>query len=125
MNVSKLRGKEEAEVAAAKVAKVEVAAKPMSMMDEMRNRMARRNNAISGRKDKASTAADSLLVKQAQEDIPAPPPRRAALPTAADSDSDDDRPKAKTAAPRAPAVVPPPPQVSARSLFLASCSDIV
>lgn len=43
MSVNKLRKKEEAQVAAAKIQRKEEAAKPVSMMDEMRMRMMRRN----------------------------------------------------------------------------------
>jgi hypothetical protein len=43
MSVTKLRSKEEASMAAAKVQKVEEAKKPISMHDEMKQRMIRRN----------------------------------------------------------------------------------
>lgn len=43
MNVTKLRSKEEAQVAAAKTQRQVEASKPVSMMDEMRLRMQRRN----------------------------------------------------------------------------------
>jgi hypothetical protein len=43
MNVNKLRSKEEAQVKAAKVQVKEEVKKPLSMMDEMRARMQRRN----------------------------------------------------------------------------------
>lgn len=65
MSVSKLRSKEEATVAAAKVQKKEESKKPVSMMDEMRLRMQRRNQAISGKKDLVQQENDASLVKAA------------------------------------------------------------
>jgi hypothetical protein len=46
MSVTKLRSKEEASMAAAKVHKVEEAKKPVSMHEEMRQRMMRRNKSV-------------------------------------------------------------------------------
>ncbi|CAM9933333.1 unnamed protein product, partial [Ectocarpus fasciculatus] len=65
MGVSKLRSKEEASMAAAKVQKKEESKKPVSMMEEMRLRMQRRNQAISGKKDLVQQENDSSLVKAA------------------------------------------------------------
>jgi hypothetical protein len=66
MSVAKLKSKEEAKVADAKIKREEVKAKPISMMDEMRLRMQRRNSAISGKDDKESKRRDSLIVQAAQ-----------------------------------------------------------
>lgn len=79
MSVSKLRSKEEAQVAAAKVQRQEEASKPVSMMDEMRLRMQRRNSAISGKNARQQAKSDSLLFR--------PPP-----PMAPISEGDGKRP---------------------------------
>lgn len=66
MDVSKLRSKEEAQVKAAKVHVKEEVKKPLSMMDEMRARMQRRNSAISGKQGRRESIRDGELIKAAQ-----------------------------------------------------------
>jgi hypothetical protein len=113
MNVNKLRKREEANVAAAKKQREEVS-KPISMMEEMRLRMQRRNDAISGKKDKEDQRRDSLIVqnvRQSMADVvvqastqnkPPPPPPIGAKPSSLlsagfapveDSDNDSDGPR--------------------------------
>ncbi len=113
MNVNKLRKREEANVAAAKKQREEVS-KPISMMEEMRLRMQRRNDAISGKKDKEDQRRDSLIVQNARQSMadvvvqastqnrPPPPPPVGAKPSSLlsagfapveDSDNDSDGPR--------------------------------
>ena len=111
MSVNRLRSKEEANVAAAKVKKEEVAKKPVSMSDELRLRMQRRNNALAGRDDKEKRRNDSIIVQQAQQQAemaqqtksqgrppqppPPPPPHKPAIQslfaTVENDDNDSDR----------------------------------
>lgn len=74
MNVNKLRSKEEAQVKAAKVQVKEEVKKPLSMMDEMRARMQRRNSAISGKQGRRESIRDGELVKAAQQATSNAPP---------------------------------------------------
>lgn len=75
MNVNKLRSKEEANVKAAKVQVKEEVKKPLSMMDEMRARMQRRNSAISGKQGRRESIRDGELVKAAQQATSGLPPK--------------------------------------------------
>lgn len=75
MNVNKLRSKEEANVKAAKVQVKEEVKKPLSMMDEMRARMQRRNSAISGKQGRRESMRDGELVKAAQQATSGLPPK--------------------------------------------------
>ena len=114
MNVNKLRKREEANVAAAKKQREEVVSKPISMMEEMRLRMQRRNDAISGKKDKEDQRRDSLIVQNARQSMadvvvqassqskapppPPPPVGKSSLLSAGfapveDSDNDSDGPR--------------------------------
>ena len=79
MSIANLKKKEERKITAAKVQQKEVAKKP-TMMEEMMARMQRRNDALSGKKDKEERIRDSIIVqnaiKQPQQlgGKPAPPP---------------------------------------------------
>ena len=134
MGIDKLRKKEEDNVAAAKQQRVEAGGggggksskpTPMSMMDQMKERMRQRNSALTGKLDKEKQKRDSEIV-QAQRDsmmmintssnsniyaasgIP-PPPN---LPSAPSSSS-------------APPPPPPPPMsVPSQSMAAASATTI-
>lgn len=67
MSVNNLRKVAESDVQAMRKEKEEhEAAKPKSMMDEMKARMMRRNSAISGRDQKAADRKESMIIQQAQ-----------------------------------------------------------
>ena len=73
-------------------------AKPLSMQEALRARLARRNDAISGKSDKESRKRDSLVIQEARSSIIAQPMMQ----------SSDNKPK------------PPPPPASKQSSLLKS-----
>lgn len=73
MSMKKLRGKEESAMAAKKVQQKAEQAKPMSMHDQLKERLARRHEAISGKSDKETKRRDSIVVKQARKSLGARP----------------------------------------------------
>ena len=74
--------------------------KPLSMMEEMKLRMQRRNSAISGRDSKDAQKKDAQMIKEAQR-LTAPP-----KPSAQRDDSDSDSDKRAPANSRSAAAVP-------------------
>eukprot|EP01038_Epipyxis_sp_PR26KG_P005982 gene5982-8238_t len=66
MSVSKLRSKEESAMAAAKVQKKVEQAKPLTMAEALKERLQRRNNALSGKDDNDQKRRDSLVVQAAR-----------------------------------------------------------
>lgn len=72
MGVSKLRSKDESAAAASKIQKKPEASKPLSMAEALKERLARRNEAISGKSDKATQRRDSLIVQNARATLPGP-----------------------------------------------------
>eukprot|EP01039_Chlorochromonas_danica_P009125 gene9125-10074_t len=69
MSVAKLRSKEESAMAARKVQQKADQAKPMSMHDQLKERLARRHEAISGKTDKQSQRRDSIIVQNARQTL--------------------------------------------------------
>lgn len=64
---TKLRSKEESSAATKKLQRKEQQNKPLSMAEALKERMARRNEAISGKGDKERKRRDSLIIKAAKE----------------------------------------------------------
>uniref|UniRef100_A0A7S3MFW6 WASH1 WAHD domain-containing protein n=1 Tax=Spumella elongata TaxID=89044 RepID=A0A7S3MFW6_9STRA len=72
MSVSKLRNKEESAFAAKKVQKKVELQKPLTMAEALKEKLARRNAALSGRNDKEDKKRDSLIVQAARMQPPPP-----------------------------------------------------
>ena len=102
MSVNKLRKRTENEV---KTKKVEVSSKPMSMMEQMKQRMERRNSAITGKESKKAVRRESQAVQMAaaRAEVVPPPPS-----SGAPSKPKDERQTA-------PSFKPPPPAARPQS----------
>lgn len=72
MSVSKLRNKEESAFAAKKVQKKVEEKKPLTMAEALKERLARRNGALSGKNEKEDKKRDSLIVAAARQQPPPP-----------------------------------------------------
>lgn len=72
MSVSKLRNKEESAMAAMKSQKKVEQNKPLTMQEALKERLSRRNNAISGKNDKEQKRRDSLVVQAARTSMSGP-----------------------------------------------------
>eukprot|EP00428_Durinskia_dybowskii_P067902 CAMPEP_0170366450 /NCGR_PEP_ID=MMETSP0117_2-20130122/6424_1 /TAXON_ID=400756 /ORGANISM="Durinskia baltica, Strain CSIRO CS-38" /LENGTH=611 /DNA_ID=CAMNT_0010621039 /DNA_START=39 /DNA_END=1874 /DNA_ORIENTATION=- len=67
MSVGKLRSKEESALSAAKVQKKVEQTKPLTMAEALKERLARRNGALSGKNEKEDKRRDSLIVQAARQ----------------------------------------------------------
>jgi len=83
MSVNKLRSKEESSMAVTKFQKKEESKKPLSIADDLKARLMRRNEALSGKSDKDQRERDSIIINAARRDSSSnkpPPPKPSGKP---------------------------------------------